>query len=349
MRLGLQLHGQRLSDIAAYARWAEESGFSSIWVGEGRLSRDAIVPMTLAAANTDRIAIGSAVIPFRTRNVALIGVTFKTLNDVAPGRIRLGLGAWWEPIASRTGLHSQKPGTAMREVVSVLKGLFAGSSVTFQGEYVDVDSIKFDAEDDDQGAICPVPIYIGAVRERMLQLAGEIADGVVMDYQAPPDRNVEYLRHIELGALRVGRSLEDIDRPQLILCCVDDDDPSSAVETCKAFVTQSIAQQPHIGEHCGLDPELVDAIRSELPWPATTSQVRHTMRLVPTQLVRSITACGTSSEAMSKIEDYIQTGCTEAVLTPCDSGQRTVAAIAQKASGKLQSDVQSARSRRGRK
>jgi 5,10-methylenetetrahydromethanopterin reductase len=339
LRLGLQLHGQPLNDIADFARWAEDNSFSSIWVGEGRLSRDAIVPMTLAATSTTRISIGSAVIPFRTRNVALIGVTFRTLNDIAPRRIKLGLGAWWEPIATRTGLHTASPLTAMREIVSVLKQLFAGSSVTYTGEYVDVGSIKFDAEGDDEGVICPVPIYIGAVRQKMLQLAGEIADGVVMDYQAPPARNVEYLHHIELGARRVGRSLDAIDRPQLVLCCVDDDDPTGAVETCRTFVTQSIAQQPHIAEHCGLDPDLIEAIRSELPWPATAAEVQHTMRLVPTSLVKSVSACGNSFEALSTIEEYFETGCTEAILTPCDAGQRTVVAIARKAQSRLQADL----------
>jgi len=236
----------------------------------------------------------------------------------------------------------------MREIVSVLKQLFAGSAVTHAGQYVDVDSIKFDAEGDDQGVICPVPIYIGAVRQRMLRLAGEIADGVVMDYQASPARNVEYLRDIELGAERSGRSLDAIDRPQLVLCCVDDDDPSGAIETCRAFVTQSIAQQPHIAENCGLDPDLVDAIRSELPWPATAAQVQHTMRLVPLTLVKNISACGSSFDALSTIEAYLETGCTEAILTPCDAGQRTVAAIARIAQSRLRADLDPARAQRDR-
>lgn len=328
-RLSLQLHCQRLADVPAYSQWAEEAGFSSIWVGEGRLSRDAIVPMALAASNTHRIGLGSAVIPFRTRNVALIGVTFRTLNDLAPGRIKLGLGAWWEPIASRTGLHTQRPAKAMREIVLTLKELFAGSTVTRQGEYVDVTSIKFDPDGDNEDISCPVPIYVGAVRDRMLETAGEIADGIVLDYQAPPARNIEYLRHIEIGCQRACRSLQDVDRPQLILCCVDDGDPAGAIDECRAYVTQSIAQQPHIAENCGLPQEVVDAIRAELSWPASNIEVRNAMRLVPKTVVRSISACGSSSDAISKIDEYFATGCTEAVLTPCDSGQRTIEAIAR--------------------
>lgn len=336
-RLALQLHSQRLADVPEYARWAEDAGFSSIWVGEGRLSRDAIVPMALAAASTRRISVGSAVIPFRTRNVALIGVTFKTLNDLAPGRVRLGLGAWWEPLASRTGLHTERPAKAMREIIETLRQLFSGSSATCQGEYVDITSIRFDDEGDEPGVVCPIPIYVGAVRERMLQLAGEIADGVVLDYQAPPERNSKYLDAIRIGAERVGRSLEEVDRPQLILCCVNDDDPASAIDEARAYVTQSIAQQPHLAEHCGLEPEVLVKLRSELTWPASRLEVRNAMRLVPESLVRRVSACGTSSEALTRIDDYLGTGCTEAVLTACDTSQRTVEAIARRANAAMMS------------
>ena len=63
--------------------------------------------------------MGSGILPYRTRNVGLFAVTFKTLDDLAPGRMRMGLGPWWEPLASRTGLPNRKPLKAMREVITV--------------------------------------------------------------------------------------------------------------------------------------------------------------------------------------------------------------------------------------
>jgi 5,10-methylenetetrahydromethanopterin reductase len=117
--LGLTLGSDSVRDVVARAQWAETHGFSSVWVGEGRLSGDAIVSLALAAANTSRVAIGSGILPFRTRNVALIGTTFKTLYDLAPGRVRLGLGGWWEPLATKVGLHTEKPLKAMREIITV--------------------------------------------------------------------------------------------------------------------------------------------------------------------------------------------------------------------------------------
>ena len=103
------------------ARYAEQAGADSIWVNEGRLAADAIVPMAVYASATERVRIGSAVIPLWTRNPALIAQTFATLDALAPGRIVLGLGAWWEPIAARTGVDRTKPVRAMREMVETVR------------------------------------------------------------------------------------------------------------------------------------------------------------------------------------------------------------------------------------
>lgn len=304
------------SPVVEQAQWAEEHGFEGVWVGEGRLATSAVIPMSLIAANTTRIKVGSGILPYRTRNAALLAVTFKTLDDLAPGRMRLGLGPWWEPLATRTGLANRKPLKAMREVIAVCRELLAGHTVTYHGEFVDVEDIRFDGPQDDGGKAYPVPIYIGAVRMGMVQLSGEVADGVLLDFLVPPSYNVEAMDAVRRGAALSGRSLDDFEVPQLIATSIDDDDPASAVDDCRAFLTQYIAQQPHITETCGAEPELIDAIKAELRWPATTAEVRHTMRLVPDSLVHSVCACGTAVQAMDKIMEWVDAGCTEPAITP---------------------------------
>lgn len=303
------------SEVVAQAQWAEDHGFAGVWVGEGRLAQSAVVPMTLIAASTSRIKIGSGILPYRTRNAALLAVTFKTLDDLAPGRIRMGLGPWWEPLATRTGLANRKPLLAMREVITVCKELLGGNLVSYSGEFVNVEDIRFDGPDDDDGRSYPVPIYIGAVRMGMVQLSGEIADGVLLDFLVPPSYNREAMDAVRRGAAISGRSLDDFEVPQLVAASADDHDPASAVDDCRAFLTQYIAQQPHITETCGADPELIDAIKAELAWPATKAQVRHTMRLVPDSLVHSVCACGTSTQALDKIAEWVDAGCTEPAIT----------------------------------
>jgi 5,10-methylenetetrahydromethanopterin reductase len=318
--------------VVGQAKWAESHGFDAVWVGEGRLATSAVIPMTLIAANTSRVKIGSGILPYRTRNAALLAVTFKTLDDLAPGRMRLGLGPWWEPLATRTGLANRKPLQAMREVITVARELLAGQTVSFSGEFVQVDGIRFDGPADDDGKAYPVPIYIGAVRMGMVALSGEIADGVLLDFLVPPSYNVDAMAAVRRGAERSGRSLDDFEVPQLIACSIDDADPAGAIDDCRAFLTQYIAQQPHITETCGADPELIAAIKAELGWPATKAEVRHTMRLVPDSLVHSVCAAGTAVQALDKIGEWVEAGCTEPVITPLSPDPlTTLDALARKA------------------
>src|ERR687886_356794 len=127
-----------------YVQHAEQKGFEAVWQAESRLVRDAIVPMAAFAAVTDRICLGSGVINNWTRNAAIIAATFVTLDDLAPGRVLLGIGAWWEPLASKVGVNRRKPLTAIREVVEVVRRLVAMERVTFQGEFVHVTDIEID-------------------------------------------------------------------------------------------------------------------------------------------------------------------------------------------------------------
>src|ERR1039457_4210436 len=106
-----------------YARYAEERGFEAVWQAESRLVREAPAPMAAYAAVTSRIKIGSGVIPIWTRNVGLLAATFATLDELAPGRMILGLGAWWEPLASKVGVRREHPLQAMREVVTATRRL----------------------------------------------------------------------------------------------------------------------------------------------------------------------------------------------------------------------------------
>lgn len=303
-----------LRDGMAYAQYAEQHGFEAIWQAESRLVRDAIVPMAAFAAVTSRVTIGSGVINIWTRNIGLLAATFLTLDDLAPNRIICGLGAWWDPLARQVGIERKKPLKAMRETIEVLRRLLALERVTFHGEFHHVEDIELDVV---HGRREPrhVPIYLGATHMGMMELAGEIADGVLLNYCVPPEYNHEALNHIAIGANKAGRALDDIDRPQLIVCSVDHDH-QRAVEAAKELITQYLAQQPHIAEASGTPPELVKQVQGILGWPATKEQIRQAMLLVPDDLVERISASGTPEEARAKVEAYTRAGCTCPILYP---------------------------------
>src|SRR6266480_2455164 len=206
----------------AYVREAEAAGFEAVWQAESRLVREATVPMAAFAAVTDRIRIGSGVVNNWTRNVGLLAATFSTLDDLAPGRILLGIGAWWDPLASKVGITRSKPLQAMRETVEVSRRLLAMERVTYHGEFVDVEDIQIDIVHGDRSPK-DVPIYIGATGMKMMELAGEIADGVVLNYMVSPLYNKQALEALGAGAARSGRTAEAIDRPQLVVCSLDED------------------------------------------------------------------------------------------------------------------------------
>ena len=297
-----------------YAQYAEERGFEAVWQAESRLVRDAIVPMAAFAAVTSRIKIGSGVINNWTRNIGLLAATFLTLDDLAPNRIICGLGAWWDPLAKNVGIERRKPLKAMRETIEVMKRLLNMERVTFHGEFHSVDDIELDVV---HGRREPrnVPIFIGATHMGMMELAGEIADGVVLNYCVPPKYNLEALMHIEIGAKKAGRRLDDIDRPQLIVCSVDYDH-HQAVQAAKELITQYLAQQPHIAEASGTPLETVKKVQSILGWPATREQIHEAMQLVPDELIERITASGTPDEVRAKVEEYNRNGCTCPILYP---------------------------------
>lgn len=314
-RVALYLQDKHpIRDGMAYAKYAEEKGFEAVWQAESRLVRDAIVPMAAYAAATERIKIGSGVINNWTRNIGLLAATFLTLDDLAPDRIICGIGAWWDPLAKNVGIDRRKPLLAMQETVEVLRRLLALENVTFDGEFHKVSGIELDVV---HGRREPrnVPIMIGATGPKMMELTGAISDGAVLNYCVPPDYNHAALEQLEKGAKSAGRTLDDIDRPQLIVCSVHEDQ-QTALDGARELLTQYLAQQPHIAKASGVKQEIVDQIQSILGWPATHEQVRKAMPLVPDDLVNRITASGTPEQVKAKVREYMENGATCPILYP---------------------------------
>ncbi|MCY4525463.1 MAG: LLM class flavin-dependent oxidoreductase [Anaerolineaceae bacterium] len=303
-----------LQDAIRYVRYAEAAGFEAVWQAESRLVRDAIVPMAAFAATTDRIRIGSGVINNWTRNAAVIAATFLTLDDLAPGRIICGIGAWWDPLARKVGIRRRKNLKAMREVVETVRRLLARERVSYDGEFVQLDDVELDVVHGRKTAR-KVPIYIGATGPQMMTLTGEIADGVVLNYLVSPSYNETAMGQLEQGARVAGRRLDDIDRPQLVVCSVDHN-RQRALDGSRKLVTQYLGQQPHIMKASGVRQELLDDINQVLTWPATEAQIENAMRLVPDDVVQMVTASGTPQEVRARVREYVAAGATCPILYP---------------------------------
>ncbi len=314
-RVALYLQDKHpIRDGMRYVQFAEQHGFEAVWQAESRLVREATVPMAAYAAVTERIAVGSGVVNNWTRNAGLLAATFSTLDDLAPGRIRLGIGAWWDPLAAKVGIHRHRTLEAMRETVEVTRRLLAMERVTFHGEFVHMDDVEIDIVHGDRSPK-HVPIYIGATAMKMMALAGEIGDGVLLNYLVGPNYNRQAMEALAEGAARVGRTLDDVDRPQLVVCSLDKD-RSVALDRARELVTQYLGQQPHIMKASGVDKSLLDEIGSILTWPASAEQIERAMHLVPDEVVQLITASGTAEDCKAKVREYVESGCTCPILYP---------------------------------
>ena len=193
-------------------------------------------------------------------------------------------------------------------------GYLSRERVTFQGEFVQLEDVELDVVHGRKEAR-NVPIYIGATGPQMMALTGEIADGVVLNYLVSPKYNESAMAQLEIGAKKAGRTIDDVDRPQLVVCSVDND-RDRALDAARKLVTQYLGQQPHIMKASGVSPDLLDEIGQVLTWPATEDQILEAMKLVPDDVVQMITASGTPAEVKAKVREYIAAGATCPILYP---------------------------------
>jgi 5,10-methylenetetrahydromethanopterin reductase len=311
------------------AEYAEEQGFSEIWQADTRLARDCVVMMSALLTRTKRLRIGSGVLPIWTRNPAVIAATWSTMWELAgntadgQSRVMLGLGAWWEPIASRVGEDRRKPLTAMRENIEAIRQLFTMEEVTYRGEFVQLDRVRLDVAYGDRSPR-NIPIYLGATGEKMMELTGEICDGAVLNYVVPTDYIRSSVAILARGAAKRGRTIADIDRPELLVCSLSDDDPAEAVMTGKSLVAYYLGTEPHIMAASGADPDLIAKVQQIVGWPATEADYRKAAHLIPDDLVRSVMAVGTSQQCRDKVAEYIEAGVTCPILYPMMDDMKAV-------------------------
>jgi 5,10-methylenetetrahydromethanopterin reductase len=302
------------------ARYMEERGFSEIWQGDNRLARDCIVLMSAFLTHTKKLRVGSGVLPIWTRNPAVIAASFSSMWELGGkvgghGRVMLGLGAWWEPIAGRVGVKMSKPLKAMRENVEVIRQLLTMETITYRGEFVNMENVSLDVV---YGDTSPrdIPIYIGATGPKMLELSGEICDGVCLNYGVSVDYIKRAIALVEKGAKKVGKSIKDIDLPELIVVSMCDEDPDVALHAGKKLAAYYFATEPHIMKASGVSEEIADKAKAEMGWPATEEDYERASAVIPDDIVRNIMAVGTTDECRAKVREYLDAGVTCPILYP---------------------------------
>ena len=139
-----------------------------------------------------------------------------------------------------------------------------------------------------------------------------------------PDYNQRAMERLAAGAERAGRTVDDLDRPQLVICSLDDKDPGKALDGTRKLVTQYLGQQPHLMKASGVSQDLLDEVHAILTWPATEEEIEKAMKLVPDEVVHMVSASGTSEQCRAKVREYVKTGCTCPILYPLGDDVRAM-------------------------
>ena len=205
-------------DLAMCRRVAERVealGYDSVWIADTGAGPDAFVVGAAVATCTTRLRIGTAVIPVYTRTPSVMAAGAGSLAQLAAGRVVLGIGASSETIVDAWGgVPFTRPLQRMRETVGVLRAMLAGERVTFEGRTIRTRGFRLVSPPPR-----PIPIYLAALMPPMLELAGEIADGVILNCM-PVEAVPRMLEHVRRGASRAGREasqLEIVSRFQTIV------------------------------------------------------------------------------------------------------------------------------------
>ncbi|HEX2016167.1 MAG TPA: LLM class F420-dependent oxidoreductase [Solirubrobacteraceae bacterium] len=295
--LTLPFPGVSLADSEALIRQAEDQGYDDLWTGD-TTGPDGFTPLALAAAWTERVRLGTGIVSTFTRGPAVLAQQAAALADASRGRFVLGLGASSNVIVERWNqIPFDKPLSKVRDTVAALRPILAGE----RGP----GGFKLE-----QAPASPVPIYVAALREKMLALAGEIGDGAFVNF-LPLSGLPTVTEHIREGEARAGKAPGSVD----VVCrffCV----PQSAEEGMglARFMFAAYGTVPVYAEFFRwlgwgeqLDP-MVAAWRE--------GDRARALELAPEELIREIFIFGSPEEQRERLEQYAAGGIRTLVLTP---------------------------------
>ncbi|MDG7046765.1 MAG: LLM class flavin-dependent oxidoreductase [Nitrososphaerota archaeon] len=301
MKLGIHLNDRMaLTDVLRFSIMAEKKGFHSAWFAEARWARDALIPMGLALKETKKMMVGTAIVSDWTRNVALLASSLNTLNEIAPGRVLLGIGGGDSSLLKMMGIQKTAPLAHLREYVLALKRLLSGDVVNLEGEFIKVNGISIGSARN----LPQIPIYIGGTGEKTIGLAGAIANGVVLDYLISPESTEKYISIFREGARAAGRDPAELHVAQLVLVSADED-LDKAYQVSKSHFLKYF-------------DSIYDLLRNNSRFKADAEEIMkmakankeptEIIKIIPDDLVDQLTATGDMARCRSKIKNYMKTG-----------------------------------------
>ena len=298
-------------ELKGYARLAEDAGFESVWVTERYFHEETFSILGFLAASTERIKLGVGVVNPFTRHPALLAMGAATLDRISGGRFVLGMGRSDRPvIQDRMGISHDGSLDALGDAVGIVRRLLAGESVSARQGRFHLDDVGV--------GVRPVqdrlPIYLAGIGPRALRLAGQVADGVLLNAYT----STAYVRYavgeIRDAATQAGRDPTDVD----IACMLvvrPTDDPTSMRASLKERMVR-LLDEPHVGEvlleNGGFDATILPALRESVATDGGTTATE----LIPDELLEQSYLIGTPDRIRKRVDDYRDAGVDLPLLLP---------------------------------
>ena len=322
MQTGVALQGRYPPAVFEdMARVVDRCGYDFLWLTDSSLhTRNPYVHLALASRLTTRLVLGTAVTNPQTRHPGIVAVNAATLEELAPGRTVLGIGAGDRPLRS-LGLRPARL-AEMRDSIDAIRRLLAGESVTLDGAGFRMDDahLRFDSS-------YRIPVYISASGPKTLEMAGEIADGVIFLGGLFRD-GVEYgLRHVDRGARRAGRP-----RPHVSVFgygAIDDRDPAGALQAARSIAAWFPQTAPVYCDLAGLDPAISAEVKARYAG-GEFQEALAAASIMPEEFVDKMAFTGRSDQALDHLRTLADLGVDSVTVFPLGSKRReTVEAFAR--------------------
>lgn len=296
--LSIPLLGVPLVEHRSVVQRAEQLGYTDLWsleVDQG----DAFTPLALAAAWSERTRLGTAIASSFTRGPMTLAMSAAALAEAAPGRFVLGIGSASSTIVQDwNGIPFEKPYTRTRDVLRAVRAALAGSRVAVETDTLRVSGFRLS-----RPVPGPVPVFLAALRGRMLRLAGAEADGVIINWLAPEDVPV-VLTEVRAGAERAGRDPDAIEVVCRIFVCVSDD-TAAARAIARRYIAAYLTVPVYAAFHEWLGRG--DLLRPmQAAWAA--GDRRAALAAIPDEVVDAVFVAGDAATCKARIQAYIDAG-----------------------------------------
>jgi 5,10-methylenetetrahydromethanopterin reductase len=276
----------------------ESLGFSNLWLTDSSLhARNSYAYLTLAARASSRLLLGTAVTNPLTRHPAVTAVAAATVDEISKGRMILGIGAGDRPLLA-LGFEPARL-SSLRGAVASIRALWSGADVSVEDRAFSLDDahLRFGARSD-------IPIFIAASGPKTLELAGEVADGVILLVGLFPEALGWAIEHVDRGAAKADR-----ERPHVAVFAYGAiaEDEGVALASARSIAAWFPQTAPVICELAGLPTSLVEEVRTRYAG-GEFQEAEEAARLLPDDFVRAVALAGDASQARDRIAAAVEAG-----------------------------------------